>query len=119
MKKNQEYVDPKQMLALEEELVQLKQEHGISQKEAWWMHIGDWIANRSDNARRHVSRNTYIKLAVTCGWFSGAHRFYAGQKLLGTLYLLFCWTGIPFAMTLVDLMIALPMQPDQSGMIEL
>lgn len=119
MKRNQEYVDPKEMLALEEELAQLKQQHGIQDKQTWWKKVGDWLAKRSDNARRHVSRRTYIKLALTCGWFCGAHRFYAGQKLLGTLYLLFCWTGIPFAMTLVDLMIALPMQPDQSGMIEL
>lgn len=119
MKKNQEYVDPKQMLALEEELIQLKQEYGIREKQSWWMNMGDWLAKRGDGAGRCVSRSTYVKLAAACGWFCGAHRFYAGQKLLGTLYLLFCWTGIPFAMTLVDLMIALPMQPDQRGMIEL
>lgn len=119
MKGNKEYVDPKKMLALEEELAQLRKQHGIQEKQSWWKNLGDWIAKRSDGARCHVSRKTYIKLALTCGWFCGAHRFYAGQKLLGTLYLLFCWTGIPFAMTLVDLMIALPMQPDQSGLIEL
>lgn len=119
MKRNQEYVDPKKMLALEEELAQLKQQHGIQDKQTWWKKAGDWLAKRSDGARRQVDRSTYIKLAASCGWFCGAHRFYAGQKLLGTLYLLFCWTGIPFAMTLVDLMIALPMQADQGGMIEL
>lgn len=117
--KTQYEVNPKQFIALEEELAQLKEMHGIPVKTSWWMKIGDWLAGCSDNSRRTVNRHTYIKLAAACGWFCGAHRFYAGQKLLGILYLLFCWTGIPFAMTIVDLMIALPKQPDSLGMIEL
>lgn len=115
---NEEYVDPKELIALEEELLSLKEEHGILEKETWWMKTGDRIAGRLERNRVKVSRRTYIKLALGLGWFCGAHRFYCKQRLLGMLYLLFCWTGIPFAMTLIDLMIILPMKPDNCGMIE-
>lgn len=114
-----EYVDPKEMIALEEELASLKKEYGIKEKETWWMRIGDRIAQYSRRSSRKVDRKKYIRLALCCGWFSGAHRFYAGQKWKGLLYLAFCWTGIPFAMTLIDLMIAIPIQPDDGGMITL
>ena len=33
----------------------------------------------------------------------GAHRFYLGQVGLGIAYLLFCWTGIPGLVALIDL----------------
>ena len=66
-----------------------------------------------------VDRKKYIRLALTCGWFCGAHRFYARQKILGTLYLLLFWTGFSFTMTLIDLMIVVPMKADSQGMIEL
>ncbi|MFR2850798.1 TM2 domain-containing protein [Hungatella sp.] len=56
----------------------------------------------------------YILLALCLGWVGG-HRFYTKQYALGFIYLLFCWTGIPFAMTLIDLMIALPRQADEQG----
>lgn len=32
----------------------------------------------------------------------GAHKFYLGQTGLGVLYLLFCWTGIPEIIGLVE-----------------
>lgn len=113
-----DYVDPMELVALEQELADLKRQQGIPEKRSWWIRLGDWITQHFGGPKR-VERKTYIRLAIACGWFCGAHRYYAGQKLLGTLYLLFCWTGIPFAMTLVDLMIALPMKADEKGCIEL
>lgn len=114
----EDYVDPKKLIALEEELLSLKMEHGIREKETWWIRLGDKIALKLDRDKVKVNRRTYIKLAMGIGWFCGAHRFYCKQRLTGMLYLLFCWTGIPFAMTLIDLMIILPMKPDNYGMIE-
>lgn len=117
LKEKEDYVDPKQMVALEEELHALKSQYGIEEKKKWWMKLGDRLAERADREKVAVDRKRYIKLALTCGWFTGAHRFYSRQRILGVIYLLLCWTGISFAMTLVDLMIVLPMKADDNGMI--
>ncbi|WP_194712921.1 TM2 domain-containing protein [Noviherbaspirillum soli] len=42
-----------------------------------------------------------LLLASTLGLF-GVHRFYLGQRRAGLLYLLFCWTGIPALLALVE-----------------
>ena len=109
-------VDPMEMALLEQDLIDLKRERGIEQKESWRTRLGAFLARRSAGPKK-VKRRTYIRLALCCGWLCGAHRFYTGHHLLGALYLIFCWTGIPVAMTLIDLMVALPMQPDEEGMI--
>lgn len=118
MKQRSDYISPKEMIALEEELQALKAAHGMKEKRVWWISLGDMIFSRTSKPVS-VNRKKYIKLALSCGWFCGSHRFYAGQKLLGILYLLFFWTGIPAAMTLIDLMIVLPMEADETGMIQL
>lgn len=51
--------------------------------------------------RRMKKQTAALLLASTLGWF-GAHRFYLGQRSAGLLYLLFCWTGIPALLALVD-----------------
>ncbi len=115
MAKKEDNFDPKQMIALEEELIALKAEQGIQEKQTWWRRLGDWYADYSVRSKVPVNRKKYIRLAAACGWLCGAHRFYAKKPVIGTLYLLFFWTGISFAMTLIDLMIALPMVPDEDG----
>lgn len=40
-------------------------------------------------------------LALLFGGF-GLHRFYLGQTRLGVMYLLFCWTLIPFLIGFID-----------------
>lgn len=117
-KEDQERVSPDEMMALELELAQVKKEHGIQEKPTVRRRLADWLTGSAAGPRR-VKRKTYIRLAWTCGWFCGAHRFYAGQTVLGVLYLLFCWTGIPVAMTLIDLMIVIPKEPDDAGIITL
>ncbi len=114
---NEQGFNPAHLIELEEELNALKKEQGIVEKPAWWQRLGDWYADWSTNHKTAVDRKKYIRLAWTCGWLCGSHRFYAHKPILGTLYLLFFWTGIPFAMTLIDLMIALPMVPDENGKI--
>ena len=110
-----DYVDPKKMIALEEEMAALKKEYGIEDKPRWWVRIGDFIANHAGTRQPvPVVRKKYLLLALCLGW-AGGHRFYTKQYALGVIYLLFCWTGIPFAMTLIDLMIALPMKADEQG----
>ena len=115
---SQELADPKKLIALEQELTELKEQYGIKEKPKLWVRIGDWLIDKKGGPRT-VERRKYIRLALCCGWLCGAHRFYAGQNILGVLYLLFFWTGIPFAMTLIDLMIVLPMQADEDGRIQI
>ena len=111
-------IDARQWLELEEELVALKKQQGTL-KPSLFTRVGDAIADYKEKKKAIVNRRKYIRLALTCGWLCGAHRFYARHYITGTLYLLFCWTGIPLAMTLIDLMIALPKAADARGNIEM
>lgn len=43
----------------------------------------------------------------------GAHKFYLGQTGLGIAYLLFCWTGIPSIVALVEFIMMLLMSDDE------
>lgn len=112
-------IDPKKMMELELELAELKEQHGIKEERKWWHYIGDFIAARTKDGPITVNRKKYICFAASCGWFCGAHQFYAKRYILGVLYILFFWTAIPFAMTLIDLMIALPKVANEDGIIEL
>ncbi|MBM6717184.1 TM2 domain-containing protein [Gemmiger formicilis] len=49
----------------------------------------------------------------------GAHRFYAKQWITAVVYLLTCWTGFSFAMTLIDVMVVVPMKTDEKGILYL
>jgi TM2 domain-containing membrane protein YozV len=51
--------------------------------------------------RRPASKRTLLLLTFFLGG-SGAHRFYLGNYVLGTIYLLFFWTGIPVLIALVE-----------------
>jgi len=48
------------------------------------------------------NRTTAIVLALFLGGF-GAQKFYMGKPGIGILCLLFCWTGIPSIIALVDI----------------
>lgn len=61
-----------------------------------------------------VSKTTYCVLAILLGNF-GLHRFYAGRIGLGVFYLVFCWTGIPAILGLVDGISALCKIADADG----
>jgi hypothetical protein len=47
------------------------------------------------------SKGTAVLLALFFGTF-GAHKFYLGQTFQGFIYLLFCWTGIPTALGIIE-----------------
>lgn len=56
--------------------------------------------------RKPASKLTFLLLAFFLGGF-GIHRFYVGNKWIGTLYLLFFWTGIPALVALVEFIVYL------------
>ena len=112
-----EEVDVSKMIALEQELHELKKEQGIEEKEGKVSRAISRFFERRD-AKEQILRKkkTYILLAVFTGWFGG-HRFYAKQYLLGILYLLLFWTGFGAAMTIIDLLVIIPKEADENGMV--
>ena len=101
--------DIKKFLELENELQKTKEAYGIEEKETLLQKFAGWYHNLlNSREKRLVSRKTYIWLAVLTGWMGG-HRFYTHQYKTALIYL------FPLAMTLVDLMIVIPMQPDDNG----
>lgn len=66
---------------------------------------------------RRVSQLAYCVLALLLGGL-GVHKFYAGHVGLGILYLLFCWTGVPAVIALVEFILAIIKKPDAQGRIE-
>ena len=65
-----------------------------------------------------VSKGIYILLALILGGI-GAHKFYAGKWLQGIIYLVFVWTYIPVALSLIDVFIAMFTPADEYGQISL
>ncbi len=101
----------------QDELNQLKKEHGIEEEEKGLKKIiSKLFENRESRVKVSVSKKTYIVLALLLGAFGG-HRFYTKQYPTAILYLLFCWTGFSIAMSLIDLLVVIPMQKDESGKI--
>lgn len=61
-----------------------------------------------------VSKVAYCVLAFFLGGF-GIHKFYAGRTGAGLVMLLFCWTGIPAVISLVDFIVGLTKKADSNG----
>lgn len=77
----------------------------------------DALANREQTlgvVLHYVNKWFYIFLAILLG-FCGIHKFYAGYKKLGFLYLLFFWTGIPFFLAFLSAVITLFKRADCFG----
>lgn len=58
------------------------------------------------------NKTTAGLLAIFVGYFC-AHKFYLGQTGIGIIYLLFCWTGIPGIIALIEGIILLSMSDDE------
>lgn len=102
-------------VAAQLELEDLKAQQGIAPKEGRISRmISAFFQRREEREKVLVNRKNYLWLTFLLGW-SGAHRFRAKQYVLGTIYLLTCWTGFSIAMTIVDLMQILPIVPDEDG----
>lgn len=104
-----------EFMALQTELQQLEKEQGIGRPEGKISRaISRFFDYRETRQKRLLNKKKYIWLAVLTGWMGG-HRFYAHHWPTAILYLALFWCGFPIAMTLVDLMIVIPMQPDENG----
>ena len=102
----------------QEELNQLRKEHGLEKKEKGLKRLITWALDKRDAREKvPVNKKTYIRLCLL-GMF-GAHRFYAKQYVTAVLYLLLCWSGISISMTIIDWMIVAPMKADENGNIML
>ncbi len=114
-KKKDEKVSFDDYLALQKELDETRQKYGVEVKEGKVSRaISNFFDKREARELHSVSRKKYLIIALLTGWMGG-HRFYARQYPSAILYLLLFWTGFPFAMTLIDLMIAIPKEPDENG----
>ena len=69
-----------------------------------------------DNGQVSVNKVIYCLLCILLGGF-GAHKFYVHRIGTGVLYLLFCWTVIPFIIAAVEFCIVLGIPADENGMI--
>ena len=114
-KKKDDKVNFDDYLALQKELDETRQKYGVEVKEGKVSRaISNFFDKREARELHSVSRKKYLIIALLTGWMGG-HRFYARQYPSAILYLLLFWTGFPFAMTLIDLMIAIPKEPDENG----
>lgn len=104
-------------LALRKELDETRKEYGVEVKEGRISRaISNFFDRRENREPSVVVRKKYLLLALFTGWMGG-HRFYAKQYPTAILYLLLFWSGFPIAMTLIDLMVAIPKEADSEGKI--
>lgn len=104
-------------LALQKELDETRKKYGVEVKEGRISRaISNFFDKRETRELKPVLRKKYLLLALFTGWMGG-HRFYAKQYPIAILYLALFWTGFPIAMTLVDLMVAIPKEADAEGKI--
>ncbi|MBQ9643760.1 MAG: hypothetical protein IJV26_06950 [Lachnospiraceae bacterium] len=107
----------KELVALEGELKDLKEQHGIVEEGPLWQRIiqGYYDFRDAHTKLNPVKRKTYLWLCLLSVF--GINQFYARHWVKGLLYIAVCWTGISIAMGFIDWMIAVPKEPDENGMI--
>lgn len=114
-----ESVSAEDMLLLQMELEETKRKYGIEdepKKEGRISRaISGFFDRRDAREKQWVSKKKYM-LLMLLGIF-GAHRFYAKQYPTAVFYLVTCWCGISIAMTIIDVLVVIPMQPDENGYI--
>ena len=114
-----EEVPIQDLIAAQEELKALKKEYGMEEEEKGISKaITRFFDRREAQSQIPLKKKTYLLLAIFTGWMGG-HRFYAKQYPTAILYLILFWTGFPLAMTIIDLLIVIPKQVDEKGMITL
>ncbi len=103
-----------ELMALESELADLKQQYHIEDK-SWFARLGDsyYAFKEAHTTLNPVNRKTYLWLCLLAVF--GINQFYAKHWVKGLFYLALCWTGIPVAMGFIDWMVAVPKQPDENG----
>jgi TM2 domain-containing membrane protein YozV len=69
------------------------------------------------NKDHRVFKDTYVLLTLFWGWM-GLHKFYAGKKFIGFIYLIFSWTLIPAFISFFEFIIAILKNKDFYGKIK-
>lgn len=110
-----------QLAVMQEELNALKKEQGIEKKPSGFARLVSAYLDSGEEKPKKVytvNRRKYFCFLLFTGW-CGGHQFYAGKYPAAWLYLLFFWTGFPFAMAIADFLVWLPKKADEQGNIEL
>lgn len=114
-KGKREEVTMEEYLAAKAELDAVREEYGIRPKEGKLSRaVSNFFNKRDAKELQTVNRKKYLLLALFTGWMGG-HRFYARQWVVAVLYLVLFWTGFPLAMTIIDLLAAIPKEADKNG----
>lgn len=114
-KGKREEVTMEEYLAAKAELDAVREEYGVRPREGKISGaISNFFNKRDAKELRTVNRKKYLLLALFTGWMGG-HRFYARQWVVAVLYLALFWTGFPLAMTIIDLLAAIPKEADTDG----
>ena len=68
-----------------------------------FLYDGNIVASEFDSAGdgSDPRKHTTALLAFLLGTF-GVHKFYLGQRAWGVLYLLFCWSGVPTILGVIE-----------------
>jgi len=76
--------------------------------------VGPAAGEKFIHPGKRVNKLAYALIAIFFGSF-GIHRFYAGKIVSGIVYLLFCWTGIPGILGLIEGILALCRDNEDDG----
>ena len=116
-KAKSEDVSAEDMLLLQMELEETRRKYGVEDEPKKEGRISRAISaffdRRDAREKQLVGKKKYM-LLMLLGVF-GAHRFYARQYPTALFYLATCWLGISAAMTVIDVLVVIPMQPDENG----
>lgn len=114
-KAKKQEVTMEEYLAAKAELDAVREEYGVKPREGRISRaISEFFNKRDVREQQKVNRKKYLLLALFTGWMGG-HRFYARQWVVAVLYLVLFWTGFPLAMTIIDLLAAIPREADKDG----
>lgn len=108
-------------VAAEAELQELKEKYHIedNKKQPLWQRIGDkYVAWKDSKQPVTVHKKKYCLTALFFGWL-GVHQFMIGRKGTGVLYLIISWTGISFALSVLDIFQAAFLKGDDNNLITL
>lgn len=110
----EEGVNIDEYVALQRELEELQKQQGTYQEKGLSRLISSYFERKDAREKILVSKKRLLWTALLLGW-CGGHRFLLKQNILGMVYLCFCWTCFPIAMTIVDILEYIPLKPDENG----
>ena len=124
--RKEDEVSMKEYLDAKMELEKAQKEAGIVEEEKGLSRFISWIFEKQSSRKKHtVKKMLYIWMAILGGW-CGLHRFYEKRWILGIIYAipviaslfnkdLFGLVGLPMAMAVIDILIAVGHYSNESG----